>query len=97
MSWSFYAVGKPAAVLAKARVEFGKIHCSEPEETIKGKVLNILEASLLAMAECTAVKIEAAGSQSPGYVSSDGGYKAAEGKFSNNLTLKIEPIFGFVE
>lgn len=97
MSWSFQAVGKPAAVLAKARVELGKIHCSEPEETIKGKVLNILEASLLVMPESAAVKIEASGSQSPAYVSSETGYKTVEGKFSNNLILKIEPIFGFVE
>jgi hypothetical protein len=87
MSWSFYAVGKPAAVLAKARTDFSRITCSEPEETIKGKVLNILEASLLAMPESSAVSIKAMGSQVAG----------SDGKATNNLSVSIEPMFGFVE
>lgn len=97
MSWSFYATGKPAAMVARARVEFGKIKCSEPEEAIKGKVLNILEVSLLAMPENAVVRIEAGGSQSQAYDMAPDGWGAVVGKFTNQLNLKIEPIFGFVE
>ena len=87
MSWSFNAVGRPSLVLAQARTQFAAIKCAEPEETIKTKALHILEASLLAMPEASAVQIEAHGSQS---VSSDG-------KASNQLLFKITPLHGFVD
>jgi hypothetical protein len=92
MSWSFYAVGKPAAILNKARTELERIKCSEPEETIKNKVLDILVASLLAMPASSAISVKASGSQS-----SEWKDNAATGKQSNTLILQIEPLYGFVE
>lgn len=98
MSWSFSAIGKPMAVLALARKQLGAIKCAEPEETLKGKVLNQIECSLLAMPESSAVRIEASGSQSPAYAPNESGqHVAVAGKFTNNLSLKIEPIWGFAE
>lgn len=89
MSWSFYGVGRPIAVLNKARTEIARIRCAEPEETVKNKLLNIIEASLLAMPDASAVKIEASGSQS-----SDSKDPA---KFTNDVKLDITPLWGFVE
>lgn len=94
MSWSFYATGKPVPLLAKARKDLSAFNCAEPEETIKGKVLDIIEAALLAMPESSAVTIKAAGSQSPAY---DGEDKRIAGKLSSGVMLTIEPIFAFVE
>lgn len=89
MSWSFYAVGKPAAVLNKARAELTRYKCSEPEETIKGKVLNILEASLLAFPSDAAVQIEACGSQTTD--------SSKPNTAVNTLSVAIKPLYGFVE
>lgn len=91
MSWSFYGVGKPAAVLAKARTELERIKCSEPEETIKNKVLDILTASLLAMPAASAVDLKASGSQSMV------DYADPSKGVANQLILEIKPLFGFVE
>lgn len=94
MSWSFYAMGKPAAVAAKAKKELSGFKCAEPEETLKASVIQIIETSLLAMPDAGAVKIEAHGSQSPAL---DARHNRVEGRFDNNLKLSIEPIYGFVE
>src|ERR1700753_264844 len=67
MSWSFNSIGKPKAVLALAHKQLEAIHLSEPEQTIKGQVLAMLDASLPAMPESSAVRVEASGSQSPVY------------------------------
>jgi len=74
-------------ILDKAREDLGRYKCPEPEETIKGKFLNILHAAMLAFPESAAVKIEASGSQS----------NAPEGGINNSLSIKIDPIYGFVE
>ena len=90
MSWSFGAVGKPAALLEKARKDLGAIKCAEPEETIKTKCLNIIEASLLVFPPNTAVEVKAGGSQ----------YCADSKKpneLVNSLSFEIKPIWGFVE
>lgn len=87
MSWSFVAVGKPAAILEKARKDMTTYRCAEPEETIKGKVLNIIEASLLAFPEASAIEVNASGSQSmpdPGHA-------------INSLSVTIKPLYGFIE
>lgn len=94
MSWSFYGVGKSSAVLTKAKNELSKIKCSEPEEAIKNSASNIIEASLLAMPEVSAVTIKASGSQGPAY-NNEG--KLVEGKFVNTFTMSIEPLYGFIE
>ncbi len=94
MSWSCHLIGKAPRV-AEAVVEaLAKVKCSEPEESIKTKVGEIVAASIAAMPEAAAVKIEAMGSQSQAY---DSAGKTVPGKVTNSLTLKIEPIWGFVE
>jgi hypothetical protein len=89
MSWSFYAIGKPAAVVASAEKALSAYECSEPEESIKNKVLNIIQVSLAAMPDASAVSIEASGSQSAHHDHAD--------KFTNTLSFIIKPIYGFVE
>lgn len=89
MSWSFYGVGRAAAVAAKARNDLENIQCAEPEQTIKGQAVEIIEASLKAYPPDTAVRIEASGSQTT--------HSATPGAAVNNLRLSIEPLYGFVE
>lgn len=92
MSWSFHATGKPAAVLGKARQDLSQYKCAEPEETIKGKVLNILEVALLAFPESSAVQVAASGSQQQPSVN-----PTNPTAFINSLSIDIKPIYGFVE
>lgn len=87
MSWSFSAIGKPLAILAKAEKDLNSIRCAEPEESIKDKVLEIIKA---AMADCPGtqvIQIKAGGSQHP----------LPNGKYTNSLSIEIAPIYGFVE
>lgn len=88
MSWSFYAMGKPKAVIAKADAEFERIvgYCAEPERSIASKAHEAIKAVLDAMPDSSAVDIRASGSQS-----------VVEGGTLNNLSLDIKPIYGFVE
>ncbi len=87
MSWSFSGVGKPAALADRARASLSNIKCREPEETIKGKVAEIVEECLAAFPAGSAVQIEASGSQST----------ADDGTALNSLSLNIKPLYGFVE
>lgn len=87
MSWSFSGIGNPVGILARAKVELGNYKNSEPEETIKNTVIGILETSLVAFPDNVAVQVEAYGSQTG----------AADGKATNQLTLKITPIHGFTK
>lgn len=91
MSWSVAAIGKPAAVAQKLAEEFSKNPCSEPEETIRQNVAKIVATSLGAFPPNFAVRVEAGGSQS-----CPDSTKAPK-EFTNALTVKIEPIWGFVE
>lgn len=86
MSWSVQAIGKPAAVAAKLAKDFTVYKCMEPEETIKGKVAEIVAVALAAFPAGAAVKVWASGSQS--VVGSD---------TTNQLSVTIEPIYGYVE
>ena len=88
MSWSFYGVGKPKALAAKAEVDLSRIVCMEPEQTIKVLVGKIIAAALEASPDNGAVQIEASGSQST---------DSTVGTITNQLSLKITPIYGFVE
>jgi len=97
MSWSFNAIGKPAAVAKKARADLEKILCAEPEQSVKAGVISMIEAACGGMPEDSAIRIEASGSQSPAYRISGGSYHEIKGSVMNSLTLKIEPIHGFVE
>ena len=85
MSWSFQASGAPAEVLAAAKrqIEFQK--CVEPEESIKLAALDAIDKALSAMDEGDFITVEAYGSQV-----ARGGDK--EGKFRNNLFVRISPV-----
>lgn len=90
MSWSVNAIGRASAVAKKLKSDFERIKCSEPEETIKNTVAVAVTAALDAFPPDTAVKVEASGSQyCPDSTKPDQ-------KF-NNLTVKLEPLYGFVE
>jgi hypothetical protein len=88
MSWSFYGVGKPPAVLAKARKDLAAVKCMEPEETIKTGVLGILEVSLSNYPADAAVRVRAQGSQN---------VDSSKPGAANTLTVEIENLYGFVE
>lgn len=92
MSWSIQAVGKPKAVAIKIAEAMTVNKCAEPEETLRQGVGVLIAASLAAMPDTDAVRINAFGSQSNCYV--DG---KSSGKFTNSLKVEIEPIYGFVE
>lgn len=87
MSWSFHATGRPQGVINKAKEDFAKISCAEPEETIRLGVLATIEKSLGAMPADVVVQVTASGSQSV----------TTDGKFSNTLNVAIQPLFQFVE
>lgn len=90
MSWSVAVVGKPAAVAAKLAADIARIKCVESEETIKNAVGAAVAAALAAFPPGLAVRVEAAGSQwAPDPT------KPAE--LQNSLSVKLEPIHGFVE
>ena len=97
MSWSFNAIGKPAAVAVKARKDLSAVKCSEPEESLKESVIASIELACSAMPDDPAVSITASGSQSPSYKLEGGHYREVAGKLTNSLKLDIEPIYGFVE
>lgn len=88
MSWSYNGIGKPSAVLEDAQLRLSAVKCSEPEETIKNKVGDILLASLSAFPESSAVQVEAYGSQT---------VDSTTGKATNSLHFDIKPLYGFVE
>lgn len=90
MSWSVSAIGKPAAVATKLAADFARIKCTEPEETIKNSVAVAVAAGLAVYPANTVVRVEANGSQStPDF------HKQTE--IQNNLSVKLEPVYGFVE
>lgn len=86
MSWSFSGVGMPKAVMASMIDWLSKSKCSEPEETIKNRVIQIAQLSIDAMPEDHPVKIEAGGSQST---------TNNPAIALNQLNLRIDPLWGF--
>jgi hypothetical protein len=87
MSWSVSAIGKPTAVAAKLADAFTKNPCAEPEETIRQGVASAIAVALKSFDGTMAVRVDASGSQS-----TNNGVPT-----SNQLSVKIEPIYGFVE
>ena len=88
MSWSFTAIGTPAAVAAKCRdaIESG-YKCSEPEEAARKNILEIAAMVAQSMGqEDVAVRVEASGS-----MFTDSGKVKTQ-----NLRLLVEPVYGFV-
>lgn len=101
MSWSFNAIGMPPAVKLAAHQQLSRQKCKEPEETLKGQALSIIEHALAEFPDDVAVKIEAYGSQSQHQVqppdAEDGTKPEPVMKYGNALTLKIEPLYGFLK
>lgn len=93
MSWSVSAVGKPRAVAALLATRLAAVKCSEPEETIKSKVGDIISISLAAFPAGRAVTVEASGSQT--IVQAAGASGTTEAV--NSVNLKISEVFGFIE
>lgn len=90
MSWSVAAIGKPAAVAAKLEKDFANIQCLEPEQSIKNAVASAIAAGLAVFPPNAAVRVEASGSQ---YVPDS----RKLGELQNQLSVKLEPLYGFVE
>ena len=63
MSWSIGALGEPSAVAAKLAIDFGKIKCAEPEESIKNHIASAVALALGAYPPGVAVNVQANGSQ----------------------------------
>jgi hypothetical protein len=87
MSWSISKIGFAGVVAAKVAEDVRRIKCAEPEESIKNSVGAALVAALEAYPGDFAVRVEATGSQST----------SMEGFTVNNLSVKIEPLYGFVK
>ena len=91
MSWSVSAVGKAPAVRKKIADDVAKMSpCSEPEETVKQNLVASIGAALATFPPNTAVRVEASGSQ---YAPDS----KAPTELLNTVSLKIEPIGGFIE
>jgi hypothetical protein len=91
MSWSVSAIGKAPAVRERIATDLGKITCTEPEQTIKNSVGSAIDAALAAFPPGYAVRVEASGSQS------HPDFSKAPHEKTNQLIVKLEPIWGFVE
>jgi hypothetical protein len=91
MSWSVAKVGKAAAVREKLAEDFNRIKCSEPEETIKNLVRDAIHTELGAYPPNFPVRVEACGSQSTP------DYSKAPHEILNSMSVKLEPVHGFVE
>lgn len=90
MSWSIFTIGRAGALRAKVAADLANIKCSEPEETIKNTVAATLDLALAAFPPNYALRIDAAGSQhAPDHSKPD--------ERVNSLSVKLEPIYGFVE
>jgi hypothetical protein len=90
MSWSVSGIGKPVAVAAKLAKDFAGNKCNEPEESIRQMAASAIAAALKVYPDTHAVKVEASGSQ-------QGGSAGPQPTYVNQLNVKIEPVYGFVE
>lgn len=90
MSWSVAAVGKAKAVRASIAEQFTKNPCAEPEETVRQAAAKAIDVALAAQDESQPVEVTASGSQS---------FRDWQNKtgISNQLTMAIRPLYGFVE
>jgi hypothetical protein len=91
MSWSVAAVGKAAAVKTEIARQFAVgSKCLEPEETVRQSAAVVMDAALAAQDPTMAVKASASGSMTfKNWDNRTGG--------SNNLSISIEPLYGFIE
>lgn len=87
MSWSFSAAGKPQAVAAKARETKALYPCQEPEESIRKAALELIAVAAEAQGPGTVLKVSGSGSM----------YTNNGAVQSSQLTISVEPIYGFLE
>lgn len=92
MSWSVGGIGKAQAVATSIEAQFAQSKCSDPEESVRQAARAAIAAALVAQNVGTVVKVTASGSQSTRY---DLAGKPAG--FTNQLSIVIEPQWGFVE
>jgi hypothetical protein len=88
MSWSISAIGKAPAVLKEVEEQSAQQKCSEPEETVRQSACHAIKAALAAQGENIVVRLEAYGSQREDYQTK---------VIRNQLTIRVEPIIGFLE
>lgn len=90
MSWSISALGRAGAVRKSIADQFSRNTCAEPEETVRQNAAKLLDEALAAQDESQPVEVSASGSQS---------YKdwTAKTGVSNQLTMQVRPLHGFVE
>lgn len=85
MSWSVSRIGHARRVLELLAEDFGKITCSEPENTLKGKAHDQIKVALSSIEPYAPVRVDASGSQ---YVDSKFGTL-------NYLNVSIQPMGSF--
>lgn len=94
MSWSVQAVGKPAAVAASIELQFAASVCAEPEETVRQAARATIAGALKAQREDSVVQVSASGSMSTTYNTET---KTWGAPLTNNLEIKVQPLYGYVE
>lgn len=86
MSWSVNVVGKPQAVAEALRAEKEVDRCAEPEESFRQAALELMAQTALAQGDECAVRATGSGSM----------WRDGDTIKSNNLDIKIEPLYGFL-
>lgn len=87
MSWHIASKGFAAAVGEQLQRYIGSATpCPEPEQQIRANVFEAAKLALDAFPADEAVEVELSGSQS-----------SHDGKVSNQVSVNIEPIHGFVK
>ncbi len=87
MSWSFNAIGKPAAVAKAARAQKETGKCIEPEETYRQECLESIARMSEQLVGYHAVQANASGSM----------WKDGDTVKSHTIQLDFKPHYGFVE
>jgi len=93
MSWSISQIGKKEAVKLAVQKYLEGYKCSEPEETIRQQVGSSIITAIDSQAKDIVVKVTASGSQSTKYDP----LGHATGEFTNNFSVEVVPVYGFVE
>lgn len=87
MSWSFNALGSPAAVSKRALAAKTSGACMEPEESYRQACLDYIATAASQIAgDGAAVQVAASGSM----------WKDGDTVKSHNLSLNIAPLYGLV-
>ena len=95
MSWSVSAIGKPVAVAANIENAFSSATpCAEPEETVRQSARRLIADCLNAQRPDSVVQVSASGSMAQTY---DQTMKTWGPPVNNQVEIKINPVYGFVE